>query len=205
MKSYPSISKEIVSKVKIFAQDKLDGSNIRVEWTKKAGFCKFGSRNRLIDESHLLLGKAPSIFMEKYSEGLEKICRDKRWKKATFFLEFWGENSFAGNHGEKDEHTVTLFDVHPYKKSFIPPKEFYKTFGHLDVVPCLYEGKCTPDLIDAVRSGELLGMTFEGVICKGKIDRRTRQPVMFKIKSKAWLDKLKDYCKGDEALFHKLA
>lgn len=205
MKSYPSISKEIVKGIKIFAQDKLDGSNIRVEWTKKAGFNKFGSRNKLIDETDLLLGKAPILFMEKYSEDLEKVCRKRRWEKVTFFLEFWGPNSFAGNHSEGDEHTLTLFDAHPYKKAFLPPKEFYKTFGHLDVVPCLYEGRCTPDLVDAVQSGELLGMTFEGVICKGKIDRKTRQPVMFKIKNRAWLEKLKNYCGEDESLFHKLA
>jgi Holliday junction resolvase RusA-like endonuclease len=30
-------------------------------------------------------------------------------------------------------------------------------------------------------------------------------PIMFKIKSQAWLDKLKEYCKDDETLFNKLA
>jgi hypothetical protein len=48
-------------------------------------------------------------------------------------------------------------------------------------------------------------MTFEGVVCKGANDKKTKMPIMFKIKSQAWLDKLKEHCKEDEALFNKLA
>ena len=29
-------------------------------------------------------------------------------------------------------------------------------------------------------------------------------PIMFKVKTQAWLDKLKTFCKGDEELFRKL-
>ena len=46
-------------------------------------------------------------------------------------------------------------------------------------------------------------MTFEGVVAKGVNDKLTKMPIMFKIKSKAWLDKLKEYCKDDERLFEK--
>jgi hypothetical protein len=44
MKTYPSISRDIVGQP-IYAFDKLDGSNIRAEWSKKNGFHKFGSRD----------------------------------------------------------------------------------------------------------------------------------------------------------------
>jgi hypothetical protein len=47
-------------------------------------------------------------------------------------------------------------------------------------------------------------MTFEGVVCKGANDKATRMPIMFKIKSKAWLEKLREYCKGDDKLFERL-
>jgi hypothetical protein len=48
-------------------------------------------------------------------------------------------------------------------------------------------------------------MTFEGVVCKGAFDRKTGRPLMFKVKSQAWLGRLRDFCKGDERLFEMLA
>jgi hypothetical protein len=47
-------------------------------------------------------------------------------------------------------------------------------------------------------------MTFEGVVCKAKNPKNTPMPLMFKVKNKAWIDKLKVYCKGNEQLFNTL-
>jgi hypothetical protein len=47
-------------------------------------------------------------------------------------------------------------------------------------------------------------MTFEGVVCKGSSTTKAAMPTMFKIKSKAWLEKLKEYCKGNDKLFAML-
>jgi hypothetical protein len=47
--------------------------------------------------------------------------------------------------------------------------------------------------------------TFEGVICKGPIDRKTKLPIMFKVKTRAWLDKLKNKCADNEKLFEELS
>ena len=71
MKEYPTISTKIVDQP-IYAFDKLDGSNIRAEWTKKQGFYKFGKRHGLVDETNLLLGDAKSLIQETYSEQLKK-------------------------------------------------------------------------------------------------------------------------------------
>ena len=43
MKGYPSIPREVQHSLNVYAFDKLDGSQIRAEWTQKNGFFKFGS------------------------------------------------------------------------------------------------------------------------------------------------------------------
>ena len=66
MKSYSSI--EYFGEhwgIPIIAFDKMDGSNLRFEWSKKRGFYKFGSRNVMIDENHEQFGKGVTIFIER--------------------------------------------------------------------------------------------------------------------------------------------
>jgi len=65
MKSYPTISTKI-KPTQIYAFDKIDGSNIRVEWSDKQGFYKFGSRNRLIDENTYRLGESVNLIKENF-------------------------------------------------------------------------------------------------------------------------------------------
>lgn len=202
MEQYPSIDK-IIRNIPMFAYDKLDGSNIRVEWSRKTGFYKFGSRTQLIDDTHPLLGESISLFNEKYSDDLNSIFAQQRWVKATAFLEFYGDNSFAGFH-EDEPHTVTLFDVHVYKKGMLEPKEFNKVFSTVETAPILYEGKANSNFVDSVKNGTLEGMTFEGVVCKAGRDNRNRI-TNFKIKNQAWLDKLKTKCGSDEKMFNQLA
>lgn len=205
MKSYPSIDKQIRDDVYIYAFDKLDGSNIRAEWNSKRGFYKFGTRNQLMDENTQPFGQAIPIIQNKYEKELAMVFKEQRWQDAICFFEFHGPNSFAGNHLETDEKTVTLFDVNPYKKGILEPNDFIKLFGHLDIPKILFEGKANSTLVEQVKNSTLAGMTFEGLVCKGQNDKKTKQPIMFKIKSHAWLEKLKTFCKGDENLFNKLA
>lgn len=202
MELYPSIPTRVTSD-SIYAFDKLDGSNIRVEWSAKTGFSKFGTRTRLLDASEQPLGEAVHLFNEKYADALESIFRKNRFQKATAFMEFYGENSFAGFHAE-EKHDVMLFDLHVYKKGMLPPKEFLKLFeGKVETAPLLYEGKATASFIEQVRTSNLEGMTFEGVVCKGALDNR-RRPVTFKIKSEAWLTRLKTKYGHNERLYNKL-
>lgn len=203
MEQYPSIDK-IVRDNHIFAYDKIDGSNIRVEWSRKTGHMKYGSRTQLIDATHPTLGDAIAIFQEKYADVLDEIYRQQRFIRATAFLEFHGPNSFAGFHVKDEPHDLTLFDVHVYKQGLMPPREFNKVFKYVDTAPLLYEGKANSDFIRKVKTSTLEGMTFEGVVCKSGYDAKNRL-ANFKIKSNAWLQKLKTKYADDERMFNKLA
>lgn len=204
MKTYPSITKDVRKDIYIYAFDKLDGSNMRAEWNSKKGFYKFGTRTELIDNKSPF-GGAITLINEKYSESLSKIFKNNKWSDALCFFEYWGPSSFAGSHNFNEKMDTTLIDVNPYKHGIMPPAEFIKLFGHLDIAKVLYEGQVSTELFDAVKQSTLPGMTMEGVVCKGENDKKTNMPIMFKIKSQAWLDKLKDHCKDNELLFNRLA
>lgn len=205
MKFYPSITKEVRQDLYIYAFDKLDGSNIRAEWNSKKGFYKFGTRNQLTDEKTLPFGRSIPLIREKFEQDLGKVFKEQGWKDALCFFEYWGPSSFAGNHNFEEKLDVTLIDVNPYKQGILEPEPFIELFGHLDIPKVCYQGHVTTDLFDQVKQSILPGMTFEGVVCKAASDTNAKMPVMFKIKSRAWLEKLKEYCKGDERLFEKLS
>lgn len=202
MKTYPTIDREVTN-TPVYAFDKLDGSNIRAEWTRKRGFWKFGARKRLVGEDDPLLGKAQQLVLDKYGEDLSRIFREQRWQKAVAFFEYHGPRSFAGWHHDEDEHTVTLFDVAGDRKGLLEPRAFLKIFGDLDVAPLLYHGNANELFAAEVREGRLEGMTFEGVVCKGKMVS-PGLPLMFKIKNRAWINRLRDRCGDDEGLFQEL-
>jgi hypothetical protein len=204
MKSYPSIDKSPRQDIHMYVFDKLDGSSIRAEWNPKKGFYKFGSRNQLIDSTHKPLGDAVDLIKAKYEEHLAMVFKEQRWREVVCFFEFLGKSSFAGYHDTTEEHTVTLFDVDVYKYGLLEPREFIKLFGHLDIPKVLYEGKVNQTLIDKVRDSSLPGITFEGVVCKGANDKKTHMPIMFKIKTKLWLDKLREHCGTNNKLFENL-
>jgi hypothetical protein len=204
MKHYPSITKEVFHSIDIYAFDKLDGSQIRAEWNSKKGFYKFGTKNTLIDASVKPWGRAISLVNDKYEADLRKVFNDQKWKDAICFFELWGPSSFAGTHDFEESMTVTLFDVNPYKQGILEPREFIYFFGHLDVPKVLYTGQVSVELFDQVKQSTLSGMTFEGVVCKGASQNKSHMPTMFKIKSQAWLEKLRTYVKGNENLFKML-
>lgn len=187
MKTYPKIDYKVDSNIPIYAFDKLDGSNIRAEWNAKNGFWKFGTRKRLLDESEFL-GKSINLIREKYHEDLSRIFYDNKYGKVICFFEFWGENSFAGNHEERDNHTVTLIDVNPFKKGILGPKQFLDLVGDLDIPNIIYSGRVSPSFVKDIREGKVDGVTFEGVVCKGM---RKKVLVMFKVKSIEWITKVK--------------
>lgn len=205
MKYYPSITKEIRHDIYIHAFDKLDGSNIRAEWNSKKGFYKFGTRNQLTDEKTLPFGLSIPLLKDKYEADLAKVFIRRGWKDALCFFEYWGAGSFAGTHDFQQPMDITLIDVNPYKQGILEPSQFIQEFGHLDIAKVCYQGYVSVELFDQVKQSTLSGMTFEGVVCKGANDKKTRMPIMFKIKSQAWLNRLKEYCQGDERLFEKLS
>jgi hypothetical protein len=203
MKQYPEITADIRRDIPVYAFDKIDGSNIRAEWSRKRGFYKFGSRKVLIDSTHPL-GEAENLIRTKYEDDLSEIFRKQRFERVICFFELSGKRSFAGRHTD-EEHDVLLIDVNPYKKGILPPAEFLKLVGDLDLPGLLYRGNANREFEESVRNGTLLGMTFEGVVCKAKNPKRTPMPLLFKIKSRAWYQRLREYCAGNDELYKKLA
>jgi len=203
MKSYPSIDRD-VRNIFVYAFDKIDGSNIRAEWTSKKGFDKFGSRNCLMDSSHPHLGDAIGIIKTKYERDLHDIFKRERFEKATAFFEYYGENSFAGTHILDEPHDLKLIDVDVLKKGMIFPKQYLKLFGDLDIASLVYEGNCNQPFVQSVKDGTCEGITFEGTVCKSREVDKYGHPIMFKVKSLAWIEKLKQHCKGDDKLFEQL-
>ncbi len=97
---------------------------------------------------------------------------------------------------------TSLFDVDVYKQGILDPPDYLKLVGDLDVAKLLYTGRAGALFEETVRNSQLEGMTFEGVVCKALQQKRT--PVMFKIKTQAWLDKLREFCNGDIKMFDLL-
>lgn len=179
------------------AFDKLDGSNIRVEWSKKSGWYKYGSRNVLIDSSHLFLGEAVSVFENTLAESIDDVFRNTRglpgFDKATVFCEFTGPGSFAGQHVKSDPKTMTLIDVNFEKRGMVLPANFIRWFGHLNIPKVVYNGKLDNDFISDVKNG--VHGDGEGVVAKG-VNPKSKNPQhglwMAKIKTLSWLNKLKE-------------
>ena len=175
---------------------KLDGSNLRFEWSKKKGWYKAGTRHRLVDDSDPIFGKAPLIFQETLADQCEKICRDNRWQRAVIFCEYYGPQSFAGLHVEGDSMTLTVIDVAPFKKGILPPTDFLKLFGELGPHYLGYL-KWNFNFINRVHQGLESEASFEGVVGKAKGKGNTL--LLYKTKTQAWKDEVKKRFSENEA------
>lgn len=189
MKSYPSIPRSAGKDFREFDAyifDKLDGSNLRWEWSRKSGWYKHGTRTRLFDESDPVFGGAPELFRAGLAEQLEKVARDQRWDRMIAFTEFWGPESFAGSHGISDQKFLTLFDVNVHKKGLLGPKEFLRLYRDSGLTPrFLGIQRWTRGFVEQVRNGETEGVTFEGVVGKAG---EGHEIFMAKAKTQAWID-----------------
>lgn len=186
MKSYPSISK-IPECNEYFIFDKLDGSNLRFEWSKKRGWYKFGTRNHLFDKTDVTFGPAIDIFYSTLADALSQIAGNQKWQEVVVFCEFWGKNSFAGKHNVFDEKYLTIIDVAPYKKGILGPKEFIELFGALNIASYLGKAEWNKEFVDAVRDNTIPGITFEGVVGKSGASHKLS---MVKAKTQQWIDKV---------------
>lgn len=201
MKQYPSIGREVVKGQPFYVFDKLDGSNVRTEWNPRRGFWKFGSKTQLIDETSPL-GALSIPLMKAQEDQIGSILRALRLQEATCFFEFYGPSSFAGVHQWKETNfQAVLIDVSVFKRGMMPPSEFVKNFGHKVSIPSLlHYGNVTEKMAQDIWDGVFPGVTFEGVVCKGAPLKNGYPPHMFKLKSEAWVDKVKSLYKDPKEL-----
>ena len=178
----------------IIAFDKLDGSNIRFEYSQKRGFYKFGTRRVMMDRTNEDFGFAIDLFLNKYADGLEKIFKSKDYRNIQSFVcfaELVGKNSAFGQHEfGSDEFDIVLFDVDAYKKGFIPPRQFVKDFGALGIPKVVYDGNLNMEFVKAIKENKY--DLSEGVICKGVIKTKKNEGLYYcKIKTNDWFDRLR--------------
>jgi len=182
--------------IPVIGFDKLDGSNIRSEWSKKRGFYKFGTRNVMIDENSEQFGMAVKIFKEKYNDSLSSIFTSKEYRNIQSFVcfaEFVGSKPCFGQHDfENDTFDTILFDISQYKKGFVPPRQFINDFGNIGIPRIVYDGNLNMDLIKRVKSNEF-GLS-EGIIAKGLITNKKGNDNLYycKIKTDDWFNRLRN-------------
>ena len=190
MKTYPSIRRSVRGRKathRLHLFDKLDGSNLRFEWTRRDGWVRFGTRRRVIDETHPIFGSAMALFEQTLAEPIARVAADQRWEAVVAFGEFWGPGSLGGQHVPDEPKRLTLFDVAPYRRGLVGPLRFMELFGELDVPRYLGEHAWDAELLDRVRRGDLPGVTFEGVVGKAGDGHRV---IMAKAKTQAWIDRI---------------
>ncbi len=205
MKAYPSIETRIDFSKSYYIFDKLDGSNIRAEWNPKKGFYKFGSRTQLLTEDQRTLFPSIDKIKELYTETMSQRLSKTKAESAVCFFEWVGPDSFAGSHNSDPSlMTPILIDVGVFKKGILPPEKFLELAEGLTIPKLLHRGRIDEDFFQSVRNRTLDGMTFEGVVGKGDFCQKSGGPIMFKIKSHDWLNKLKEICNNDEALYNRL-
>lgn len=199
MKTYPSIPNSNgqnfrgLGVVDVF--DKLDGNNLRFEFSRKRGWHKFGSRRQMIDEAHEQFGEPVRVFLDQLGDPIIKTFKKKVPDRLTVFCEWWGPNSLAGMHQPGDDMHLTLFEV--TIGGWMKPKQFRKQFE--DVVPTpthLGQHNWTRGFVERVKSGEIEGITFEGVVGKTVDGPRL---LMGKAKTDAWINAIRELYSPEDA------
>lgn len=177
------------------AFDKLDGSNMRFEYSHKRGFYKFGTRNVMIDSGNEQFGFAVDLFLQKYADQLAKVFSAREYRNSQSFVcfaELVGTRSAFGQHDfDKDTFDIVLFDVNEHKRGFVPPKRFVDDFGHCGIPRVVYNGKLNMQFINDVKANKF-GLS-EGVIGKGVVSGKKDRTSLyyFKAKTDDWFDRLR--------------
>lgn len=186
---------------KCWAFEKYDGTNMHWDF-KGAKFVSFGTRRdsfsfdedgfKEFADCHPEIADAPRVFDESLSELL--FCYHSGMT-ATVFTEYFGPNSFAGQHKPGDSMRHVVIDVMKGNK-FLSPDKFIdmfdgewrkKFFTHpYDFAKPFYQGKYSGQLVEDIRNGKF--PVTEGAIIKGVYNK---QVYMAKVKTNAYMERLK--------------
>jgi hypothetical protein len=205
MKSYPSIEKVAPwspPNEHLYTFDKVDGSNLRFEWTRKRGWFKYGTRTRLFDKSDVEFGPAIDIFINSLGEALSKVAYDNKYDPFIAFVEYAGPHSFAGLHDPNDVKTTSLIDVSVHKTGILDPRDYLNVIEQGKISSMArYIGhiKWNNEFLEQVRLGTVEGITFEGAVGKEVHTYKYDKHRMFKAKTEAWLDMVKSRYSWNQA------
>jgi hypothetical protein len=178
----------------IIAFEKLDGSNMRFEYSHKRGFYKFGTRNMMIDKRSMPFGFAIGIFLDKYEKALTEIFKSKTYRNSLAFVCFAKLHGYKSEFGQhefgNDIFDITLFDVSEYKHGLIPPRQFVKDFQDVGIPQIIYEGNLNKEFVRDIKQNKF--HLKEGVVCKGLIPNRKANNLYYcKIKTDGWFERLR--------------
>lgn len=179
--------------------DKLDGSLIRAKWNEAKDFHDFGRRDGMLDDSNPSLLEAPALVQRDWGF-LRGVFKEFGWTRVVAYFEFYGRNSAFGAHVQ-EPHLTSLIDINVHPKGFVEPREL-TAFDAVGGARVLHRGPITSKLIHDIANRRLKGMTFEGVVFK-RVNRKGIRE-MFKSKSTAWYEKLREKCAGNDKLFERL-
>lgn len=204
MKEYPNIPTFCPTFLgrPCMAFKKYDGSNIRAKWSAKKGWHLFGTRHRLFDQKDTEFGIAIEIWNNKYADVVSSIIHKEKLfngaKEVICYCEFFGPNSFGGQHDishpalqiagaiHNDPKDLILFDVNIHKKGLISPQDFINLFSCTNIAKVIYSGVLDISFVNDVKEDKY--PVVEGVVVKGG---RGHNLWMTKIKSFSYLKELK--------------
>ena len=198
--AYPKIPNSSAAPLKqCLAFEKYDGTNLHWVWDRELGWYAFGMRRHRYDldaagiaefhANHRGCPDAVELFQRDLATSLEKHFQSNshyQCDEITVFTEYFGANSFAGQHQPDDTKQLVLFDVQT-EAGILPPERFVDDFADLPIARVVYRGKLSGKFVHAVREGNY--DVTEGVVCKG--GSSAEQLWMVKIKTNAYLARLK--------------
>ena len=201
--AYPKIPEQTDCPLKdCIAFEKYDGTNIHIDFdilidTNDEPLCCFNSFGTRRDSfytakdfisAHPELKEVPELIAElQYDHDLGNyLIEFSKHQKCNIkiFAEFFGQNSFAGEHIASDPKQLVIFDI-MLDGSLIYPDVFIKDFSQFNIAKVVYKGKYNGQFINDVYEGKY--QINEGVVCKGIVNG---QVYMTKIKTNAYLKKL---------------
>jgi len=190
---------------KCFAFAKEDGTNLHFNWSLSDHWHKFGTRRtefffnkygvEEFNKEHPGLENAIDYFNYNVRDSLTSYLTKHHCDYdgvVTIFCEFFGPNSFAGQHSKEDakngNQKLVIIDVSVNDKLLSPQQliEDFNQFGGIDIAKVIYKGKYDGQFTNDIRNGKY--PVNEGVVCKGIVDGKV---YMCKIKTNAYLKRLK--------------
>src|SRR5271157_1612669 len=139
------------------AFEKYDGTNIHWTLQPDEGWLEYGTRRdrfwintsgiASFEQAHPELAGIHKLWDQ--DSKLERCLMDSpkynTAKEIVVFTEYFGPNSFAGQHQPKDKMQLIILDIQVDGK-FIPPEQLVEDFRQFGVARVVFQGKFTGQL-----------------------------------------------------------